>query len=86
MAETLSSVVGLATTTPGLQASAVATAPGDQPASTIFGLLGRLILFAFRVIPSVLYWLITFTTMTLPAWLFTLFSTSLTFTMNFTTL
>ncbi|RMZ89793.1 hypothetical protein DV736_g2962, partial [Chaetothyriales sp. CBS 134916] len=33
-----------------------------------------------------LLWLVTFTTLTLPTWLFTLFSMSLTFTMNFTTL
>jgi hypothetical protein len=46
----------------------------------------RLFLFLFHVVPSVLYWAITFTTITLPTWLFTLFSMSLTFTMNFTTL
>lgn len=50
------------------------------------GLLGRVILAILRVIPGVLYWAITFTTITLPTWLFTLFSMSLTFTMNFTTL
>lgn len=33
-----------------------------------------------------LIWIITFTTITLPTVLFALFSTSLTFTMNFTTL
>lgn len=37
-------------------------------------------------IPRYLYWLIAFATITLPTWLFTLFSMSLTFTMNFTTL
>ncbi|RMZ77741.1 hypothetical protein DV737_g4198, partial [Chaetothyriales sp. CBS 132003] len=35
---------------------------------------------------GILLWLVTFTTLTLPTWLFTLFSMSLTFTMNFTTL
>lgn len=49
-------------------------------------LLGRVILAILKVIPGVLYWAITFTTITLPTWLFTLFSMSLTFTMNFTTL
>jgi lysophospholipid hydrolase len=43
-------------------------------------------LFLIKVIPGVLYWLITFATITLPTFLFTLFSTSLTFTMNATTL
>ena len=33
-----------------------------------------------------LIWIITFSTITLPTVLFALFSTSLTFTMNFTTL
>jgi lysophospholipid hydrolase len=48
--------------------------------------LWQLFVFCFHVVPSVLYWVITFTTITLPTWLFTLFSMSLTFTMNFTTL
>ncbi|OJD12171.1 hypothetical protein AJ78_07183, partial [Emergomyces pasteurianus Ep9510] len=47
--------------------------------------IGRLFVFLFHVVPSVLYWVITFTTITIPTWLFTLFSMSLTFTMNFTT-
>ncbi|KAH8802914.1 hypothetical protein F5884DRAFT_490252 [Xylogone sp. PMI_703] len=63
-----------------------ATPSPDAQASSIFGMFGRLILFCLRVIPGVLYWLITFTTITLPTFLFTLFSTSLTFTMNATTL
>ncbi|MCJ1389892.1 phosphatidylcholine and lysophosphatidylcholine phospholipase [Xylographa bjoerkii] len=48
--------------------------------------LGYFLLVVVKVIPGVLYWLITFVSITLPTWLFTLFSTSLTFTMNFTTL
>ena len=51
-----------------------------------FGLLGRMTLFLIKVIPGILYWLMTFTTITMPTVLFTLFSTSLTFTMNATTL
>ncbi|KAL1311287.1 hypothetical protein AAFC00_001472 [Neodothiora populina] len=38
------------------------------------------------ILPSVLYWIITFTTITLPTWMFTLLSTSLTLTVNMTTL
>lgn len=53
---------------------------------TWFGTFGQLTLLLIRVIPSVLYWIITFTTITMPTFLFTLFSTSLTFTMNATTL
>ncbi|PGH06110.1 lysophospholipase NTE1 [Polytolypa hystricis UAMH7299] len=44
------------------------------------------IIFLLQAIPKVLYWVVTFTTIVLPTWLFTLFSMSLTFTMNFTTL
>jgi len=47
---------------------------------------GRMIIFLIKVIPGILFWIITFTTITLPTFLFTLFSTSLTVTMNATTL
>lgn len=47
-----------------------------------FGLLGRVILSILGVLPSILFWL----SYTLPTWLFTLFSTTLTFTMNFSSL
>jgi hypothetical protein len=47
---------------------------------------GRMTIFLIKVIPGILYWIITFTTITLPTFLFTLFSTSLTVTMNATTL
>jgi lysophospholipid hydrolase len=49
-------------------------------------MLGGLLLGLFTVVPSVLYWIISFVTLTLPAWLFNFLSTSLTFTMNMTTL
>ncbi|PTU20360.1 hypothetical protein P175DRAFT_0502499 [Aspergillus ochraceoroseus IBT 24754] len=54
--------------------------------STMVGWIGWVFTLVFKVIPSILYWIITFSTITLPTWLFTLFSMSLTFTMNFTTL
>lgn len=56
----------------------------SEPA-TWLGLLARFILFILKAIPLLLYWVITFTTLTLPSWLFTMFSTSLTFTLNATT-
>jgi len=68
---------------------AVATAiaqDATKPSQSWLGMLGRAVLFIIRVIPGILYWLITFTTITMPTFLFTLFSTSLTFTMNATTL
>ncbi|KAL1998658.1 hypothetical protein VTN02DRAFT_5796 [Thermoascus thermophilus] len=60
--------------------------PPPPSSSSMAGLVGRLFLFVFHVVPSLLYWVITFTTITLPTGLFTLFSMSLTVTMNFTTL
>ncbi|KAL4778362.1 hypothetical protein BJX76DRAFT_145660 [Aspergillus varians] len=54
--------------------------------TTMVGWIGWVFSLVFHTIPSVLYWIITFSTITLPTWLFTLFSMSLTFTMNFTTL
>ncbi|CAK3816066.1 lysophospholipase NTE1 [Lecanosticta acicola] len=63
---------------------ASAHAPTD-PRSTL-SMLGGLALGIFTVLPSALYWAIHFVTLTLPTWLFTFLSTSLTFTMNMTTL
>ena len=71
------------------QASGLAssvTALDTHQASSWLGLLGYALLAMARGIPGMLIWIITFTTITLPTILFALFSTSLTFTMNFTTL
>jgi len=78
--------MNLATTPARSQLATTSPAPDSPQTSSFLGLSGRLLLFLLRVLPSILYWSVTFTTITLPTWLFTLFSTSLTFTMNFTTL
>jgi hypothetical protein len=65
-----------------LQTSAAAMKTAETAPSTAFGVLGRTFLKVLSVLPTILYWV----TYTLPTWLFTLFSMSLTFTMNFTTL
>ena len=57
-------------------------AHGPSQRSTVLGLL----IATLTILPSVLYWIITFTTITLPTWMFTLLSTSLTLTVNMTTL
>jgi lysophospholipid hydrolase len=75
--------------TTSLLGAATGTSPGQigaQASGSWIGMLGRAILLLIRVIPGILYWLIAFTTITLPSFLFSLFSTSLTFTMNATTL
>ncbi|KAF2097642.1 neuropathy target esteras-like protein [Rhizodiscina lignyota] len=59
--------------------------PPGQSSST-FGLLGWLLLALIRILPFLAYWLIKFATITLPTWLFSLLSISLTFTLNFTSL
>lgn len=63
--------------------TASASPEAAQVASkSTFGLLGRVILSILGVLPGVLFW----ASYTLPTWLFTLFSTTLTFTMNFSSL
>ena len=69
-------------TAEALSDSVLGMKPTDTTPSTTFGLLGRVILSIFSVLPTILYWV----TYTLPTWLFTLFSMSLTFTMSFTSL
>ncbi|KAK5698086.1 phosphatidylcholine and lysophosphatidylcholine phospholipase [Elasticomyces elasticus] len=75
-----------AVTTVSTAASSTTTIYVPAPSQSTFGMLGGLFLGLFTVIPSLLYWIITFLTITLPTWLFTFLSTSLTFTMNMTTL
>ncbi|KAJ5771094.1 uncharacterized protein N7511_003145 [Penicillium nucicola] len=76
--------LSMSTSTP---ASTALSSPLFPPApATMAGWIGWVFTFVFQTIPSVLYWLITFATISLPTWLFTLFSMSLTFTMNFTTI
>ncbi|OOQ83534.1 Lysophospholipase nte1 [Penicillium brasilianum] len=81
--------VKLTTATAATALSAVSTHPPPflpPTPSTMAGWITWVFTFIFQVIPRGLYWIIAFTTITLPTWLFTLFSMSLTFTMNFTTL
>jgi len=75
-----------ATTTAAITTTATTTNVAIDPGQSTFGMLGGLLFGLFTVVPHLLYWIITFATLTLPAWLFTFLSTSLTFTMNMTTL
>ncbi|KAK8051220.1 Lysophospholipase NTE1 [Apiospora rasikravindrae] len=50
------------------------------------GLIGKIILFIIHVLSTILYWSLKLTTISFPTLLFQLFSTSLTVTMNATTL
>ena len=59
---------------------------GNEASHSLLVSFFRVLVFLLSIIPGLLFWLITFTTITLPTWLFTFFSVSLTFTMNATTL
>ena len=72
-------------TTPSLRPNVDVTYAAAGTTSTL-SMLGGLLLGLLTIVPSVLYWTISFVTLTLPAWLFNFLSTSLTFTMNMTTL
>ncbi|KAJ5667729.1 Lysophospholipase nte1 [Penicillium maclennaniae] len=87
LALSLTAATSSSSLTTALPASATSSPPFLPPTpSTMAGWIGWVLTFVFHVVPRSLYWLITFSTLTVPTWLFTLFSMSLTFTMNFTTL
>lgn len=68
-----------------LSSTMIKTMPSATQVGNASG-FGYALISVLSFLPVALLWLITFTTITLPTWLFTLFSMSLTFTMNFTTL
>ncbi|KAL8947918.1 MAG: hypothetical protein Q9222_005843 [Ikaeria aurantiellina] len=81
----LSSLVSSAATS--LSTTPTLTVVDDASSfNTWAGQLGQAILAMAKLIPALLFWIVTFSTITFPTMLFTLFSTSLTFTMNATTL
>ncbi|GAP83574.1 putative lysophospholipase NTE1 [Rosellinia necatrix] len=57
-----------------------------ESSSSWLGLMARFLLFIFHILSTILYWSLKLTTISVPTLLFTLFSTSLTVTMNATTL
>ncbi|KAI0154964.1 hypothetical protein GGR57DRAFT_491883 [Xylariaceae sp. FL1272] len=71
-------------------AAAVATRAEEvvrsQGSSSWLGLLARFILFILHIASTIIYWSLKVTTISFPTLLFTFFSTSLTVTMNATTL
>lgn len=81
----VTAIMSLATVTPS-SLTPLDVGESGNGISTMVASVGRSALFLLSIISGLLLWLITFATITLPTWLFTLFSMSLTFTMNFTTL
>lgn len=76
------SAAAIASTDQSLQTGDAVPEITHAASRSALGLLGRIILSTLGVLPSILFWI----SYTLPTWLFTLFSTTLTFTMNFSSL
>lgn len=60
--------------------------PSDSRPDSTAAWLSWMFLVILRTLPLVVYWVIKFITITLPTWMFSLLSMSLTFTLNFTSL
>lgn len=58
----------------------------DGQTTNVFSKIANVLYLVVRIVPGFVVWLAAFATFTLPAWVFTTFSMSLTFTMNVTTL
>ncbi|KAI1498928.1 hypothetical protein F5X99DRAFT_301176 [Biscogniauxia marginata] len=78
-----SSTTVMASATTG--AEDIARVHGSSSSSWL-GMIAKLILFILHILSTILYWSLKLTTISVPTLLFTLFSTSLTVTMNATTL
>jgi lysophospholipid hydrolase len=84
LGESLSAAAASLSASPEMTPRTLPSVP--PPVDAMPGVVGRLLVFIFHTVPSLLFWVIGFATITVPTWLFTLFSMSLTFTMNFTTM
>lgn len=80
LTESLTSLASHTTPTTALNA------PGPVGVQSTAGMLGGLLFGVFTIVPSLLYWIISFITITLPTWIFSFLSRSFTLTLNMTTL
>jgi lysophospholipid hydrolase len=71
-------------TVTSLAANATSAVPEGAQSTT--GMLGGLLRGVFTIIPSLLYWVVSFITIALPTWIFSFLSSSFTLTLNMTTL
>lgn len=67
------------------QSHTLSTSTAMQDGRSGLGTLGHLLLGIFTIVPRLLYWIVTFITLTVPSWIFSFLSSSLTFTMSMTT-
>jgi lysophospholipid hydrolase len=83
---TTTAIVAATTSTTTAAVVGLTTAPPPPEPASILWLTLSLVYSAVYLLQRIAFQTTKFATYTLPAWLFTLFSMSLTFTMNFTTL
>lgn len=86
MASSLSTALHASLSATAASYAATITTEALDPSRRGVNTVGETLLAIMKVVPSAIVWLAAFATFTLPAWLFTGLSTSLTFTVNMTTL
>ncbi|KAI1182400.1 patatin-like phospholipase [Nemania serpens] len=86
LSDTISSVMATSTTRAIAILARTQQAAQAEGSSSWLGLLARLVLFILHILSTMIYWSLKLTTISVPTLLFTFFSTSLTVTMNATTL
>ncbi|KAI5463111.1 hypothetical protein BGZ63DRAFT_351838 [Mariannaea sp. PMI_226] len=86
VASVVTESVSRAMSTVSAEMSSPPATMATQASSSWLGFFGWLIWFIFHVVSTILYWVIRIATINFPSFLYTLFSTSWTVTMNATTL
>ncbi|KAJ8129375.1 hypothetical protein O1611_g4258 [Lasiodiplodia mahajangana] len=86
LSDAVSSVMTSSTTTAVAALARTQQVAQTEGSSSWLGLIARMLLFLLHILSTILYWSLKLTTISVPTLLFTLFSTSLTVTMNATTL
>ncbi|GAW16076.1 hypothetical protein ANO14919_054990 [Xylariales sp. No.14919] len=86
LSNAVSSAMASSTTTAAAVFARTQHVAQTEGSSSWLGLTARLLLFVLHILSTILYWSLKLTTISVPTLLFTFFSTSLTVTMNATTL
>ncbi|KAF2972339.1 hypothetical protein GQX73_g1258 [Xylaria multiplex] len=86
LSDAVSSVMTSSTATAAAVLARTQHVAQTEGSSSWLGLTARLLLFILHILSTILYWSLKLTTISVPTLLFTFFSTSLTVTMNATTL
>ncbi|KAI1425421.1 patatin-like phospholipase [Xylaria sp. FL1777] len=86
LSNAVSSVMASSTTTAAAVLARTQHVSQTEGTSSWLGFMAKLLLFILHILSTILYWSLKLTTISVPTLLFTFFSTSLTVTMNATTL